>query len=55
MYVDWFSRVTWLAKSGGRKVTELSVSEFSYWNVILLLQSSDTLKEMFHLVQALFS
>ncbi len=42
-------------KHGGRIVKKKSVSEFCYWNEKLLLQSSDTLKELFLLVQALFS
>ena len=42
-------------KHGCRKVTETTVTEFCYWNEKLLLKSSDTLKEMILLVQALFS
>ena len=42
-------------KHGGHKVTETSVTEFCYWNEKLLLWSSDTLKEIFLILQALFS
>ena len=42
-------------KHGGRKVTVTSVIGFCYWNAKFFLKSSDTLKEMLLLVQALFS
>ena len=42
-------------RHGGPKVTQTPVTEFCYWNEKLLRWSSETLKEMFLLVQALFS